>query len=355
MAGARPVIAGLRRALSAAALPGAQGRIEPLADSGLAHVHLRLCGTGLLARVPKQSQVGLAPGAHLAYEAVCFERAAPGGHAPRLHALLPPSDDLPRGALIVDEVPGRPLQLPQDLPALIQSLAALHALALPAPDARGPLLDPADPLAALAVDIEFQALHLPAAGLVPAAREAIDRERSRFLRLLEAPVRPPRHLIAFDAHPGNFIRRDDGRAVLVDLEKARYGAAALDLAHATLYTSTTWDRHSQAVLDDDALQQAATQWLQALAASGIDPGPERVWIVPLRRAMWLWSITWCAKWRAQAGQPRQRLAQGEDWSGELSDAGLVAHVRERVDHYLAAPTITFVCEQADRLERALQT
>jgi hypothetical protein len=204
-----------------------------------------------------------------------------GGHAPRLHALLPPSDDLPRGALIVDEVPGRPLQLPQDLPALIQSLAALHALALPAPDARGPLLDPADPLAALAVDIEFQALHLPAAGLVPAAREAIDRERSRFLRLLEAPVRPPRHLIAFDAHPGNFIRRDDGRAVLVDLEKARYGAAALDLAHATLYTSTTWDRHSQAVLDDDALQQAATQWLQALAASGIDPGPERVWIVPL--------------------------------------------------------------------------
>jgi hypothetical protein len=32
----------------------------------------------------------------------------------------------------------------------------------------------------------------------------------------------------------------------------------------------------------------------------------------------------------------------------------VAHVRERVDHYLAAPTITFVCEQADRLERALQ-
>jgi hypothetical protein len=32
-----------------------------------------------------------------------------------------------------------------------------------------------------------------------------------------------------------------GKAVLVDLEKLRYSYPPLDLAHATRYTSTTWD------------------------------------------------------------------------------------------------------------------
>ena len=32
-----------------------------------------------------------------------------------------------------------------------------------------------------------------------------------------------------------------GRAVFVDLEKALYGSPAVDLAHASIYTSTMWD------------------------------------------------------------------------------------------------------------------
>ena len=342
----------LRRALAAAALPGAAGPIEPLADTGLAHWHLRLVGTGWLARVPKQSQVGLAAGEHLAYEAACFQAAAPGAHVPRLHAVLAPSAELPRGALLVDEVRGRPLQLPQDLPALAQALAALHSLPLPAVTA--PLLAPADSLAALAHDIDAQACHLPAAGLDVDAQALIDHERQRLHALLARPERPPRHLIAFDAHPGNFLLQADGRVMLVDLEKARYGAAALDLAHATLYTSTTWDRHSHAVLDDTQVLQAATGWLQGLAARGVASERERPWVAPLRRAMWLWSVTWCAKWRAQSAQARAAAAAGEDWSAELSEAALVAHVRDRVDHYLSAPVVQQVCTQADRLEQALQ-
>jgi hypothetical protein len=346
------VIDALRQALAAAGLPGAGGPIEPLADTGLAHLHLRLVGTGRLARVPKQSQMGLAPGAHLAYEAACFRQAERSGHTPLLHAVLAPSPELPRGALLVDDVPGRPLRLPQDLPALVTALAHLHALPL-AGDA-GPLLTPQDPLAALAADIDEQALHLPAAGLQPAALACITHERTRLRQLLQRPARPPRHLIAFDAHPGNFILHADGRAVLVDLEKARHGAAALDLAHATLYTSTTWDRHSHAVLDDAQVLQAARQWLQALSALGVNPDAERPWVAPLRRAMWLWSVTWCAKWRVQSARPADAAAAGEDWSADLSEAALVAHVKDRVDHYLTAAIVQHACTQADRLAQALQ-
>lgn len=346
------MIDAFRRALGAAGLPGSAGPIEALADTGLAHLHLRLAGTGWLARIPKQSQIGLDPVAHLAYEAACFDRAAASGHVPRLHATVPPSAGLPWGALLVDEVQGRPLRLPDELDALVQTLAALHALPL-APQ-RAPLFDPPDVLAALAQDIATQAAHLPAANLAPVVAQTIEREWLRLQALLAEPARPPRHLIAFDAHPGNFLLRDDGLAVLVDLEKARYGAAALDLAHATLYTSTTWDLNSQAVLNDAQVLHAANAWLSALAAAGVDAQAERHWVAPLRRAMWLWSITWCAKWRAQSGQARQAAAHGEDWSTALSDDSLVDHVRNRVDHYLSAQAVDFVCTQADRLAHELQ-
>lgn len=341
------LIDALRQALVSARRPEATAELQPLADSGLAHWHLRLVGSGLLARIPKQSQLGLDAAAHLAYEAACFERAAASGHTPGLVAVLPPSAALPRGALLVHEVYGRPLRLPQDLPALVQALAALHALPLPAAPARAPLEDPADALADLAHEVDTQAGHLHAAGLHPDSHARIDAERQRLRTLLAQGARPARRFTAFDAHPGNFIVDTQGRAWLVDLEKARYGAAAADLAHATQYTSTTWDLASHAVLDDVQVLAASQAWLQALG----DPG-EQAWVVPLRRAMALWSLTWCAKWRVQSGRGRGEGA--EDWSAELSEAALVAHVHERVDHYLSPAIVARVFDGADTLAQALQ-
>jgi hypothetical protein len=60
--------------------------------------------------------------------------------------------------------------------------------------------------------------------------------------------------------------------------------------------------------------------------------------VPLRRAMWLWSMTWCAKWRVLSGAGAKADSDGEDWAADNSEAALIAHVRGRVDHYLAPDT-----------------
>ena len=70
--------------------------------------------------------------------------------------------------------------------------------------------------------------------------------------------------MAFDGHPGNFVVRADGGAVLVDLEKCRYSYPGLDLAHATLYTSTTWDVATHAVLTHDQVAEAYRQWADAV-------------------------------------------------------------------------------------------
>ena len=341
----------LRSALQAAGHPAADQPLLPLPDKGLAHDHVRLQGTGWLARIPKQSQLGLAALDNLHYQRVCFERAAVSGHTPALHGLLPPSEQLPRGALLVQSIEGRPARLPHDLPALAAALAALHALPLPEAAARVPLLNAADPLQALVHEIDAQAAHLGAAGLPAPVTVAIEGERLRLQTSLESHNRPARCLIAFDAHPGNFIVQPDGRAVLVDLEKCRYAYPGLDLAHATLYTSTTWDLDTQAVLTVDEVLGFYAAWADSV---GSIAAAEQAWHGPLRRAMWLWSITWCAKWRGLSSASARAGADGEDWSGEHSEAALVAHVRDRVDHYLSPAVVGEVLDGFDRFERGMR-
>lgn len=336
---------GLRAALHAAAPPvhdsagqavsadaWAHWPIEPLADRGLAHHHLRLPGTGVLARMPKQSQMRLAAADNLRYQAACFERAAPSDHVPRLIGLLPISTALPHGALLVEEICGRAARLPQDLGAIVCSLAALHALPVPLADKAAPLLHAEDPLRDLLHEIESQVQQGEAAANT-SARAVLQEELQALRRWCSDAARPPRTLIAFDGHPGNFVVRDDGRAILVDLEKCRYSHPGLDLAHATLYTSTTWDVQVRAVLSPQALHLAYAQWERAVPAPLA--AAARPWHVPLARAMWLWSLSWCAKWLALSQRAPRASADGEDWSADHSDPALMTHVRERVLHYLS--------------------
>lgn len=317
------------------------GDLTPMPTTGLAHDHIRLNGYKLLARVPKQSQMALDAESNLTYQAACFTRAAAGGHTPRLHAVLPVSHELPMGALIVDEIDGAALPLPDGIDALAQALAALHTLPLPAGDDRSPLKNPLNALADTFSEVLEQSAFIAAADLAYEAEAQIREELVAAGGLLSRTDQPPVTLIAFDAHPGNFLLAADGRAVLVDLEKARYGVPAFDLAHATLYTSTTWDVASYAELTADQVAGFYAAWFAAVPAELADAITP--WLLDLRRMMWLWSVTWCAKWRVRsqhaALQGDRAGRSTEDWSAELSDPALIAHVADRVDHYLDPATI----------------
>lgn len=339
----------LRQALQTDAPAWRDAALQLLPDKGLAHHHVQLVGTGRLARIPKQSQMALAAQDNLAYQCACFERASVSGHAPALFGVLPPSAALPRGALLVEEIEGRAARLPEDLGAIARALAALHALPVPPAAQRAPLRDPADGLAALLAEIDVQAVHLDAAQLAPRALSVIDLALLRVRRSLAGLAPPPRRLIAFDAHPGNFLIRAGGSAVLVDLEKARYGEPPLDLAHATLYTSTTWDVATFAELRPEQVALAYAVWSDHFD----DAAAWQAWLLPLRAAMWLWALTWCAKWRVLSGQPAASGTDGEDWASANSDAALVQHVRERVDCYLSVDVIEAAAAELIALEQLL--
>ncbi|MGY4876977.1 aminoglycoside phosphotransferase family protein [Vreelandella aquamarina] len=319
--------------------------LSPMADTGLAHDHVWLHRDDgdWVARLPKQSQMNLAPAENLAYEAACYERASQGEHVPRLHGILPVSEALPRGGLLVDAIEGRPAQLPEDLSRIAETLASLHRL--PLPEHTAPLLAPQDPWQAMHEEIGRQAEWLEKADL---SAEVVARIRAELDALPVTLLDAQRCLISFDTHPGNFLITPQGRAVLVDLEKCRYSLPGIDLAHTSLYTSTTWDLNSQASLSLEQVAGFYQHW-----QAGMSESPSAETLVACRRATWLWSLTWCAKWRAQHLNQQDAERRGEDWSAELTDAAVIAHVRDRVEHYLSPMVIEQVHNELQCLKTAL--
>jgi hypothetical protein len=338
---------GLARALAELPEFSATGpdALQPMRVGGIAHQHFRIAGRGAVLRVPQLSQFGFAPAENLAYQAAAFERAYASGRTPRLIATLPVGPDLPFGALVVEEIVGRPVRLPDDLPAIAEALARIHELPLPAPAARPPLRDHREPVAATLATILSQAEHLHDAGLQPAALTAIADELGwarQFAGEIASGVvkaRQPIALVATDSHPGNFLIEESGRAVLVDLEKMLYGAPAIDLAHATLYTSTTWEREVAAELSIEQVARFYRAYLDERPSEVV--AALKPWLLPMRRITWLRTITWMIRWRAVSAAKVDDPALGP-WSRSRLPADQVAHMLARIEDFTDPATIARV-------------
>lgn len=309
------------------------GEVAPMTAKGVNHDHYRLPGKGLVLRVPRATPWSGDAAAQLEGEAAAFERAAPARATPRLAAVLPPSRHLPRGALLVEEIAGRVPRLPEDLPPLAAALARLHRLPLPPPAQRPPLPDHGGPgpFAATLDFIARQRDFLAAVPLAPETRSALDDEfawAGRFAAKTSAAAQPLA-LVGTDTHPGNFIIREDGSAVLVDLERVCYGSPAIDLAHATLYTSTTWDLEVQGVLNRAEVENFYRHYLDAAGAERA--AALRPWLLSARRLTWLRTMMWAVRWRALAEQ-----------DGLALDAHLAEHIHRRLDDFFAPATVARV-------------
>jgi len=323
--------------------------LERLPDKGLAHDHVRIKGLHVsgsrpLVRLPRLSQFGLDPHANLAYQAACFERASESGHVPRLIDRLEPSADLPMGALVVDEVEGGPVCLPDHLAGMAECFARVHLLDVPPKAARPPLIDQDDPLAGLMGFIEAQAPCIEASADDPDSVRLLHEELdwARGFAAENLGRHPPARLCLTDTHPGNFMAGPDGKVSFTDLEKALYGSPAVDLGHATVLTSTLWDIDVQAELSFDEIRGFYHAYLDLLPRDMADQ--IRPWLLPLRRLTWFRSTTWSCKWYAERHQ------------GEPAETGLrarvQAHVGKRLRAFVDVETIRRVRAEwtgADRL------
>ena len=337
-------LAGLRRVKGFADTPA--GALERLHVKGLFHDHVRIAGTGYVLRLPRSSQFGLDPAANLAYQSACFARAQPSGRTPALAGVIAPRPGLAYGGLVVALVRGTAAHLPGDLSAIASCLAGIHAVALPPDGGRAPLAVHADPVAGILGFITEQAAYLDRAGLADDARAQIREEIAwaRRFAARHAGAPQPIALCGTDTHPGNFLveRPGTGRAVFVDLEKALYGSPAIDVAHASLYTSTMWDPDCEAVLareDVVGFYDAYRASVPADLAHGLEP-----WLLPMRRLTWLRTTTWFAKWRveAEAWAKGGEGGQGAWWRAAAGARDLVADIGRRIDGFFDPETVATV-------------
>ena len=310
--------------------------LKPLPATGTAHGHVRL-PDGLLARVAYAHEGDRAAAARLHAQAEAFRHLAPARRTPGLHDLIEPRPGLPGGALIVDCIEGRAPRLPDELAAIADTLVRLHGLPLPAPGSAIARQD--NPFLETLAAVEQNAgRFLDKAVSDPGARAEITEELGLVRGMAQALERraQPLTIALADTHPGNFIVDRRGIAWFVDLEKVHVGSPAIDLAHATLATSTEWHPAVARVLSPAEVRAFYTHYLDRVRrrdAEALEP-----WLMPMRRLTWLRTTLFMARWRVQTRQARDP-ADPAQWS----DAGLAPamklHIEARIDHYFRRDTI----------------
>ncbi len=208
-------------------------------------------GRRLVARVNVGgTQIGMAGGAQIAYEAVAMRAVGASGVAPRLVYVDDTLARLPYGWLMMEYVPGSPLHYadPRHLVAAARTLAGLHRVRIP-DDA--PFIRRRTPHGDV---VEAQGW---LANYLACARAPVEC-RDRFARLLDRAAiaaercgdrfPAPTGLVHTDAQAHNFIvneRADDrGDAALdcwlVDWERPLVDDPTYDLAHFLIPTTTRW-------------------------------------------------------------------------------------------------------------------
>jgi len=301
--------------------------LEPLPATGTAHAHVRL-PKGLLARVPYARDND--PGAEARWDAQAeaFQRLAPSGRTPRLHAVLGPRPGLRGGALIVDFIDGHAPRLPGDLEALADTLARIHVLPLPPPGSAMPRQT--NPFLETLEDVEQSAARFLDRGVPDHGARAEIAEELREVRALAMTVgaRPqPLAVGLADTHPGNFLIDRDGLAWFTDLEKVHVGSPAVDLAHTTLPTSTLWHPDVNTRLTSQDVEDFEASYFARLGeerAAALRP-----WLMPMRRLIWLRTTLFMARWRLE-----NRALRHEGYPSQWSDPGLDPKMKDHLDRQI---------------------
>ena len=309
---------------------------ETLPATGTAHGHVRLAD-GRLARIAYAHDGDPTAAPRLHAQAAAFRYLQPAGRTPRLHDVVEPQPGLPGGALIVDFIDGRAPRLPGELVAMADTLARLHALTLP--PANSPIPRQKNPFHETLEAVELNAMRFLDQAVPDRGSRAEIAEELRLMRgmALAFARRPqPLSVALADTHPGNFIVDRDGLAWFVDLEKVHVGSPAIDLAHATLPTSTLWHPDVGTELSRDEVRGFYDVYLGKVGkrrAAALRP-----WLQPMRRLTWLRTTLFMARWRVQTRAPRDP-ADPSQWSDAGLEPGMKAHIDARIDQCFGRDSI----------------
>ncbi len=301
---------------------------EELPATGTAHGHVRL-KDGRLARIAYAYEDDPTAAARLHLQAEAFRHLAPAGRTPQLYEVVEPQPGLPGGALIVDFIEGRAPRLPDELDTMADTLARLHSLPLPRASSPIPWQD--NPFRTTLEVVEQGAQRfLDKAVTEPGARAEIVEELGLMQGMAAtlASQSQPLSIALADTHPGNFIVDRAGLAWFVDLEKVHVGSPAIDLAHATLPTSTVWHPDAGKILARAEVEGFYASYLAKIG--GMRAAELLPLLQPMRRLTWLRTIMFMARWKVQTEAPRDP-SDPSQWSDAGLEPAMKIHLQTRID------------------------
>lgn len=187
-------------------------------------------------RINHGSQLGLGED-QIAYEYQVLTALADSGVTPKPLTCHPRPDPLGGGVLLMEFIPGEPLDYCRDLEKAAHVFARIHTVSVP-----DSLIVQADPVTAIAQE-SHGLLHRFADHPLKKEQELILSYHAT-VQALAAETRPlfdaePLCLVNTEVNSGNFLISPD-RACLVDWEKAVVSCRYQDLGHFMVPTTTLW-------------------------------------------------------------------------------------------------------------------
>jgi aminoglycoside phosphotransferase (APT) family kinase protein len=242
-------------------------------------------GRRLVFRINHGSQLGLAD--QIGYEYNVLRCVAPSGVTPRPLCVHAGPEPFGGGVMLMEWLPGDPLDYGRDLERASVVFARIHAL----PPCPG-LLTQADPVAAIAAESLALIERYPGHALTRQRAILLDYHR-RIVRLGEdnrarfAADHPC--VVNTEVNSGNFLI-SPGRACLVDWEKAVVSSRHQDLGHFLAPTTTLW--RTETVLAPE--RKAAFLRAYHAALPDAPPFDEMAGLCAvMERAVVLRGLSWC--------------------------------------------------------------
>jgi hypothetical protein len=282
-------------------------KLRALKSAGLTHDHYIIGDTGQLLRIPRRNQLDMTPADYLAHQKSCYDAAAPSGATPGMADLLPPSKDLPQGAMIVDYIESRRPETSEDKQAMARCMAALNVL--PVPENSSVRRAPYPFQTQWFVMEELFGRYITGDKIAPAAQKLLlaekDALRAEMDKLAKRAETLPQALIGADSHAGNFIIDDAGKAWFVDLEFLIADVPQIDAADAASPLTSQLDPANKAVFSAAEKKEFYKTWS---AQSGYDRLPENEALLALsERMVNMRTLAWLCYW-VQDGATEQKVS-----------------------------------------------
>ena len=257
-------------------------------------------GQKLVLRINTGSQMHLAD--QISYEFSALKNLEPSGRTPKAFFCDPA-----RNCLVMEYLPGRPLQYETDLSAAAEIFADIHALPIPA-DCR--LLEPKNPLEAIVGECRQMVAHYynweESDPTVRHLLETLEKEISA--KDLSAPQGIRKCIVNTEVNSGNFLINPGKKSYLIDWEKPLISEPAQDLGHFLVPTTTFWK--TDVILTPEEIRHFVACYRQAVdgrfeTESLMERLPLYFTITCLR------GVTWCAMAYREYSQPGRAIANAD--------------------------------------------